>query len=91
MTTSGDRPAATAAARSAPGATSNLTSTSPDSAARSSRIRPSRVRSRSTDGARTGSGFGDGWVVGERVDLGRDLDRLAVALVALRWRRRARP
>ena len=53
---------ATAAARSAPGARSNVTSTSPARAAFSSRIRPSSVRRRSTPVLRTGSGFGDGWL-----------------------------
>ena len=65
------------------GATSNSTSTSPDSAARSSRIRPSSARRRSTAGAE------DRQRVRRRVggrELGRargDLDRLAEALVAL--------
>ena len=49
--------------QTAAGATSNWTSTSPDRAALSSRIRRSIVRSRSTVLRRTGSGCGDGWVV----------------------------
>ena len=61
----------------------NRPSTSPDSAARSSRIRPSRVRRRSTAARRTGSGLADGWVLARLLDLEVDLDRLAVALVAL--------
>ncbi len=42
------------------GATSNWTLTSSDSSARSSRIRPSSTRRRSTAMRMTGSGFGDG-------------------------------
>jgi hypothetical protein len=64
------------------GATSNWTATSPESAARSSRIRPSSVRSRSTGGRRIGSGFGDGRL-GERPQLATDLDGLPVSVVLL--------
>ena len=42
------------------GGTSKLTSTSPESAAFSSRIRVSSLRNRPTTWSRTGSGFGDG-------------------------------
>ncbi len=45
------------------GATLKSTLTSPDSAARSSRMRPSRVRSRSTVPRRTGNGVADGCVL----------------------------
>ena len=65
------------------GATSNLTLTSPASAARSSRARTSSARRRSTPARRTGSGLADGWVRRQLVELGGHLDRLAVALVAL--------
>ena len=65
------------------GATSNWTVDLARQRARSSRIRPSSARSRSTAARTTGSGFGDGWLDGERLELGDDLDRLAVALVAL--------
>ena len=72
------------------GATSNVTSTSPDRAALSSRIRPSSVRSRSTPARRTGSGLRRRMAARQDGELGGDVDRLAVALVALLRRRRVR-
>ncbi len=44
----------------------------------------SRTRSRSTVERITGNGFGDGWLEASVGDLGRDLDRLAEAVVAFR-------
>ncbi len=65
------------------GATSNSTSTSPDSAARSSRIRPSSDAQALDRGAHDRQRVGRRMGRGQRLDLGGDVDRLAVALVAL--------
>ena len=69
------------------GATSNRTSTSPDRAARSSRILMSRARRRSTDWRRTDSGMRRWMGLAQAVELGGDLGGLPEPLEPFPGRR----